>query len=33
MAGWISAFVYLLILSAVQRWHDRNVPRTWRYDQ
>lgn len=32
MTGWILAFVYLLILSAVQRWCDRNFPRTWRYD-
>ena len=32
MAGWILAFLYLLILSAGQRWWDRNVARTWRYD-
>jgi hypothetical protein len=32
MWGWILAFVYLLILSAVQRWYDGNFPRTWRYD-
>jgi hypothetical protein len=32
MLGWILAFVYLLIMSAIQRWWDRNVSRTWRYD-
>ena len=32
MAGWILAFVYLLILSALQRRWDRTVPRVWRYD-
>lgn len=32
MGGWIFAFLYLLVLSAIQRWWDRNVPRTWRYD-
>lgn len=32
MAGWILAFVYLMVLSAIQRWWDRNIARTWRYD-
>jgi hypothetical protein len=32
MVGWILAFVYLLISATLQRWWDRNVPRTWRYD-
>ena len=32
MLGWILAFVYLLILSALQRWWSRTFPRTWRYD-
>lgn len=32
MAGWILAVVYLLILAALERWWDRNFPRTWRYD-
>ena len=31
MCGWICAFVYLLLFSAVQRWWRRNVPRTYRY--
>jgi hypothetical protein len=32
MASWILAFVYLLILSAAERWWSRNFPRAWRYD-